>query len=54
VRRNLAETAMGWYKHLIGPRLRARTLSGQQAAVAIGVSVLDRMIQAGKPVSIRA
>jgi hypothetical protein len=25
-----AETAMGRYKHLIGPRLRARTLSGQQ------------------------
>ncbi len=53
-RRNHAETAMGRYKHLIGPRLRARTLSGQQGEVAIGVSVLNRMIQTGKPVCVRA
>ena len=53
-RRNHAETAMGRYKHLIGPRLRARTSSGQQGEVAIGVSVLNRMIQTGKPVSVRA
>ena len=44
-RRNHAETAMGRYKHLIGPKLRARTLSGQQGEVAIGVSVLNRMIR---------
>ncbi len=53
-RRNHAETAMGRYKRLIGPRLRARTVSGQQGEVAPGVSVLNRMIQAGKPVSVRA
>jgi hypothetical protein len=54
-RRNHADTAMGRYKHLIGPRLRARSLSGQQGeVVAIGVSVLNRMIQTGKPVSVRA
>ena len=53
-RRNHAETTMGRYKHLIGPRLRARTLSGQEGEVAISVSVLNRMIQTGKPVSVRA
>jgi hypothetical protein len=52
--RNHAETTMSRYKHLIGPRLRARTSSGQQGEVAIGVSVLNRMIQIGKPVSVRA
>jgi hypothetical protein len=45
---------MGRYKHLIGPRLRASTLSGQQGEVAIGVSVLNRMIQTGKPICVRA
>ena len=53
-RRNHAETAMSRYKHLIGPKLRARTLSGQQAEVAIAVSVLNRMMRTGKPVSLRA
>jgi hypothetical protein len=53
-RRNHAETAMGRYKHLIGPKLRARTLPGQRGEVAIPVSVLNRMIQTGKPVSVRA
>ena len=46
-RRNRAETTMGRYKHLIGPKLRARTLQGQQGEVAIAVTVLNRMIQAG-------
>jgi hypothetical protein len=53
-RRNHAETAIGRYKRLIGPGLRARTLSGQQGEVDTGVSVLNRMIQKGKPVSVRA
>jgi hypothetical protein len=46
--------AAGRYKHLIGPKLRARTLPGQRGEVAIPVSVLNRMIQTGKPVSVRA
>src|SRR3954454_11907939 len=53
-RRNHAETTMGRYKHLIGPKLRARTLPGQRGEVAIAVSVLNRMIRTGKPVSVRA
>lgn len=52
-RRALAETAVGRYKHLIGPRLRARSLPGQQGEAALAVQVLNRMIQAAKPASVR-
>ena len=34
-RRNLIETAIGRAKHLIGPKLRARTLPGQQGEAAM-------------------
>ena len=52
-RRALAETAMGRWKHLIGPRLRARSLAGQQGEAALAVSVLNRMTRTAKPVSVR-
>jgi hypothetical protein len=52
-RRSLAETAIGRYKALIGPRLRARRLANQQGEVALGVEVLNRMIRVAKPVSVR-
>ncbi len=52
-RRALAETAMGHWKRLIGPRLRARTLPGQQGEAALAVSVLNRMTRTAKPVSAR-
>jgi len=52
-RRSLAETGIGRYKAAIGPRLRARTLPGQQGEVALAVEVLNRMIRTAKPVSIR-
>jgi hypothetical protein len=52
-RRALAETAMGRYKAIIGPCLRARSFSGQQAEAAIGVAVLNRMMNAGRPDSVR-
>lgn len=52
-RRALAETAMSRWKHLIGHKLRARTLSGQQAEAALTVSVLNRMTRTAKPVSVR-
>ena len=53
-RRNLAETAIGRYKSLIGPRLRARTFSTQQGEAAIAVEALNRMIRVAKPISSRA
>jgi hypothetical protein len=51
--RALVETAMGRYKAIIGPRLRARSLSGQKAEAAVGVPVLNRMLHAGRPNSVR-
>ena len=51
-RRNHAETTMGRYKHLIGPKLRARSRSAQHGEVALGVQVLNRMIREAKPVSV--
>ena len=53
-RRSLVETAIGRYKHSIGPKLRARSAEGQQGEVAIAVNVLNRMIRTTKPVSVRA
>jgi hypothetical protein len=51
--RSLVETTMGRYKALIGPRLRARGFAGQRAEAAIGVAVLNRMLAAGRPDSVR-
>ena len=44
---------MGRYKTLIGPRLRAHGLAAQQTEAAIGVAVLNRMLAAGRPDSVR-
>jgi hypothetical protein len=52
-RRNQAETAMARYKHLIGPKLRARSLPAQRGEAAIAVAVLNEMIRTAKPVSVR-
>jgi transposase len=52
-RRALVETAMGRYKTIIGPCLRARSFAGQQAEAAIGGAVLNRMLGAGRPDSVR-
>ena len=51
--RALVETAMGRYKAIIGPRLRARSFSGQQTEAAVGVAILNRMFGAGRPKSVR-
>jgi len=52
-RRSLAETAVGRYKAIIGPKLRARSLPAQQGEVAVAAEVLNRMIRVAKPISIR-
>ena len=44
-RRSLVGTAIGRYKHIIGPKLRARSSDSQQGEVAIAVQVLNRMIR---------
>jgi hypothetical protein len=52
-RRNHVETIMGRYKHLIGPKLRARSRPAQHGEVALAVQVLNRMIREAKPVPVR-
>ena len=51
--RSLVETTMGRYKALIGPRLRARGFAAQQTEAAVGTAVLNRMLAAGRPNSVR-
>ena len=51
--RALVETALGRYKAIVGPRLRARSFSGQQVEAAVGVAVLNRMLYVGRPNSVR-
>jgi transposase len=53
-RRALVETSMGRYKLLIGSRLRARSDAGQRTEAAIGAVVLNRMLAAGRPNSVRS
>ena len=53
-RRSLAETTVGRYKAIIGPKLRARLLPAQQGEIAMAAQVLNRMIRFAKPVSTRA
>ncbi len=53
-RRSLVETTIGRYKAIIGPKLHARILPAQQGEAAIAAEVLNHMIRAAKPVSIRA
>jgi hypothetical protein len=48
-RRSLVETAIGGYRHLIGPKLHARTRPSQKSEVAIAVGVLNTMIQVRAP-----
>jgi hypothetical protein len=53
-KRSKAETAMARYKRILGGQLQARTLLGQQAEAAIGVTVLNRMSDQARPNSVRS
>ena len=52
-RRALAEAAMSRYKRVIGDALRSRTDRRQATEVAIAVRVLNRMLELGRPESVR-
>lgn len=52
-KRNHVETAMNRYKHLVGPKLRARTRPGQGGEAALAIQALNRMTRAAKPMSVR-
>ena len=54
LRQTLAgQTAIGRYKSIIGPRLRARLFPAQQTEAAIGCAVLNRMLACARPKSVR-
>ena len=52
-RRALVENGIGRYKAIIGPRLRARNFAAQRTEAAISCAVLNRMLEAGRPHSVR-
>ncbi len=52
-RRALAEAAISRYKRVIGDALRSRTDPGRATEVAIAVRALDRMLELGRPESVR-
>lgn len=52
-RRALVEAPISRYKRVIGDALRFRTVSRQATEVAIAVNVLNRMLECGRPKSVR-
>src|SRR4051794_3217949 len=52
-RRALAESAMSRYKRVIGDALRSRTGPGRATEVAIAARALNRMLELGRPESVR-
>ena len=47
------EAAVGRYKRVIGGMLRSQTDGRQATEVAIAVGVLNRMLELGRPESVR-
>ena len=47
--RSRIETQMGRWKAVIGPKLKARTFENQKVEAQIGVQVLNRMTELGRP-----
>jgi hypothetical protein len=52
-RRALVEAAIGRYKRVIGDALRSRTRRRQATEVSIAVNALNRMLEFGRPTSVR-
>ena len=52
-RRALAEAAISRFKRVIGHALRSRTDPARATEVTIGVQVLNRMLELGRPESVR-
>ena len=48
-----AEAAISRFKRVLGDTLRSRSVSGQAAEVAIAVLALNRMLELGRPNSVR-
>ncbi|MFP5513384.1 MAG: IS5/IS1182 family transposase, partial [Alphaproteobacteria bacterium] len=52
-RRAMVEGQIGRWKQVLGPALRFHTDDAQATEVAIGVMVLNRMLNLGRPNSVR-
>jgi hypothetical protein len=52
-RRALVEGQIGRFKQVIGPMLRFHTAEAQATEIAIAVEVLNRMLDLGRPNSVR-
>jgi hypothetical protein len=52
-RRALVETFISRFKRVIGNGLRARTDQRRATEVAIAIHALNRMLELGRPVSLR-
>ena len=52
-RRALVETAISRFKQVIGDELRSRTNQRRATEVAIAVHALNRMLELGRPKSVR-
>src|SRR4051794_34825465 len=52
-RRALAEVAVSRYQRVVGDALRSRTDPGRATEAAVGVHVLNRMLELGRPESVR-
>jgi hypothetical protein len=48
------EGTMSRYKRIIGDTLRSHTRSAQEVETHIAISVLNRMLDLGRPESVRA
>ena len=51
--RALAEADVSCWKRVIGDALRSRTDPGRATEVAVGAHVLNRMLELGRPESVR-
>lgn len=47
--RSRVETQMGRWKAVIGPKLKARSFTNQKTEACMGVRVLNRMTELGRP-----
>ena len=47
--RSRGETLMGRWKAIIGPKLKARAFENQKTEAKIGVRLLNRMTELGRP-----
>ncbi len=52
-RRALAEASIGRYKRVIGEGLRSRTDRRRATEVEVAVRALNRMLEFGRPISVR-